>query len=127
MMEAQHGGHLFRQNAAQLVGFEREFLHGNNWPSISNGGFVLKAFGERKPAERNGISSGGVLLCIAQNQLAELEHGLVWPPEVRPRPSVVNEEHLDVQDVCVRLVADVSSDVLLGLRLPFISAEVEDL
>ena len=87
----------------------------------------MKAFGERKPAERNGISGGGVLLCIAENQLAELERGLVWPPKVRSGPGVVDEEYLDFQDVGVRLVADVPSDVLLSLCLPFISAEVRDL
>ena len=67
------------------------------------------------------------MLCIAENQLAELERGFVWPPKVRSGPGVVNEEYLDLQDAGVRLVADVLSDVLLSLRLPFISAEVRDL
>ena len=87
----------------------------------------MKAFGERKPPERNRIGGRGVLLCIAQNQPAKLECGLVWSPEERSGPGVVDEEYLDLQDVCVRLVTDVSSNVLLSPRLPFISAEVEDL
>ena len=127
MMKAQHSRHLLGWNATELVGFQCELLHSNDRLLISNGGFVLKAFGERKPAEWNRISSGGVLLCIAQNQLAKLERGLVWPPEVRSRPGVVDEEYLNLQDFGVRLVAYVPSNVLLGPRLPFISAEVRDL
>ena len=120
-MKAQHSRHLLGRNAAQLVGFVHEFFHGENWLLISNDGFVLKAFSERKPAERDATSGRGVLLCIAQDQLAELERGLVWLPEERSGPGVVDEEYLDLQDVGVRLVTDVSSNVLLNLRLPFIS------
>ena len=94
---------------------------------ISSSGFVFQSLGERKPPERDRFGGGGVLLCIAQNQLAELERGLIWSPEVGAGSGVVDKEYLDLQNFGVRFVADVLSDVLLGPRLTFISAEVGDL